>query len=54
MTSFLRYPNMTAMIDTLHSMNVRVIYWITSMVDTDSPNYQEGDDMGYYIKSVIE
>ena len=42
---------MTAMIDTFHSMNIRVIYWITSMVDTDSPNYQYGYDNGYYIKN---
>ena len=45
-----RYPNMSAMIDTLHDLNIRVIFWITSMVDTDSPNYQEGYDSGYYIK----
>jgi alpha-D-xyloside xylohydrolase/trinucleotide repeat-containing gene 6 protein len=41
---------MSAMIDTLHDLNIRVIFWITSMVDTDSPNYQEGYDNGYYIK----
>jgi alpha-D-xyloside xylohydrolase/trinucleotide repeat-containing gene 6 protein len=41
---------MSAMIDTLHGMNIRVIFWITSMVDTDSPNYQEGYDNNYYIK----
>ena len=48
-----RYPNATAMIDTLHDMNIRVIFWITSMVDTDSPNFQQGYDSNYYIKDAF-
>ncbi len=48
------YPNVSAMIDAFHSMNIRVIFWITSMVDTDSPNYQYGYDHDYYIKCAVE
>ena len=47
-----RYPNTTAFVDALHALNIRVIYWITSMVDTDSPNYQYGYDNDFYIKYV--
>lgn len=47
------YPNITSFVDMLHSMNIRIIFWITSMVDTDSPNFQEGYDAGYYINDAF-
>ena len=47
-----RFPNASAMIEEFHNMGVRVIFWITNMIDQDSPNYQEGYDNGYYVKCV--
>lgn len=40
------------MVDTFHKQGVRVIFWITQMIDQDSPNYAEGKAKGYYLKSV--
>lgn len=37
-------------INHFHSKNIRVILWATSMVDNDSPNFQEAYDNGYLIK----
>ena len=44
-----KFPNATDMIQKLHGQGVKVICWATSMVNTDSPNYQEGKDKGYYL-----
>jgi len=33
----------------LHSKNIKVICWATSVVDTDSSNYAEGLKNGYYL-----
>ena len=46
-----KYPNASQMIANFHSMNVRVICWATSLVDTDSPSYQEGFDNNYYLNN---
>ncbi len=35
-----KYPNSTWMIEQFHSMGIRVILWVTSMIDKDSDNYQ--------------
>jgi len=35
-----KYPDAKAMVDQFHALNVRVLFWVTSMVDTDSSNYQ--------------
>lgn len=35
-----RYPNPKFLVDTLHSLNVKVIFWITSMINKDSPDFQ--------------
>ena len=43
------YPNATQMIEQFHSLGVRVILWVTSMINTDSPNYQYGLDNNYYL-----
>eukprot|EP00117_Sycon_ciliatum_P022321 scpid86543/ scgid19292/ len=47
-----KYPNVTGMVEHFHGEDVRVIFWITSMVDVDSDNYQDGDKHGYFIKYV--
>ncbi|KAG2392367.1 hypothetical protein C9374_012619 [Naegleria lovaniensis] len=44
-----KFPNFYQFVKQLHSMNVKVICWTTSVVDTDSPNYNEGKQKGYYL-----
>ncbi|XP_065826338.1 alpha-glucosidase 2-like isoform X2 [Oscarella lobularis] len=48
-----KYPNATEMIDYFHSKNISVILWATSMIDTDSPTYQEGFNNSYYLKDAL-
>ena len=33
---------MSALIDQMHSRNVRVILWVTTMINTDSSNFEYG------------
>jgi alpha-glucosidase (family GH31 glycosyl hydrolase) len=35
-----KYPNSTWMIQQFHNMGIRVILWVTSMINYDSDNYQ--------------
>jgi alpha-glucosidase (family GH31 glycosyl hydrolase) len=44
-----KFPDAKGMIDQLHSRGVKVICWATSMINTDSSNYQEGKQKGYYL-----
>eukprot|EP01100_Stratorugosa_tubuloviscum_P007366 TRINITY_DN3076_c0_g1_i1.p1 TRINITY_DN3076_c0_g1~~TRINITY_DN3076_c0_g1_i1.p1 ORF type:complete len:621 (-),score=259.19 TRINITY_DN3076_c0_g1_i1:60-1853(-) len=44
-----KYPDPQGMIDHFHSLNVRVILWVTSMINIDSPNYQYGKEHNYYL-----
>lgn len=44
-----KFPNITGMISELNGKGVHVIFWITSMIDEDSPNYKYGYDNSYYI-----
>ncbi|XP_064406980.1 alpha-glucosidase 2-like [Halichondria panicea] len=48
-----KFPNASGMIDYFHSKSVRVVLWATSMIDTDSSNYQEAHDNDYMIKDVL-
>ncbi|EGD82550.1 hypothetical protein PTSG_03202 [Salpingoeca rosetta] len=48
-----KFPNASAMVEEFHKMGVRVIFWITNMIDTDSPNYQDGYNKGYYVRNVL-
>lgn len=36
-----------------HNQGIKVIVWATSMVNTDSSNYKEGFEKGYYVKSLF-
>lgn len=45
---------MGGMIDELHAMDIKVIFWATSMVDTNSPNYEYGLNHSYYIKNALK
>jgi len=44
-----KFPDIKGLFDMIHSKNMKVIMWTTSMVDTDSPNYKEGLEKGYYL-----
>lgn len=48
-----KYPNASEMIQFFHSKNIRIILWVTSMIDTDSSNYQEAHDNEYMIRDVL-
>eukprot|EP01090_Pellita_catalonica_P001799 TRINITY_DN11532_c0_g1_i1.p1 TRINITY_DN11532_c0_g1~~TRINITY_DN11532_c0_g1_i1.p1 ORF type:complete len:598 (+),score=88.49 TRINITY_DN11532_c0_g1_i1:106-1899(+) len=44
-----KYPQPKQMIDHFHSLGVRVINWVTNLVNTDSPNYAYGKSKGYFL-----
>lgn len=48
-----KFPNMSSLISSMHEQDVRVIYWVTSMVNNDSSNYAEGLAKGYYIANAF-
>ena len=37
-------------VDFFHNQSIAVILWATSMVDTDSPNFNESYNNGYFIR----
>ncbi len=43
------YPDLKEQIQKYHSMGIKVFLWATCMVNTDSPNFQEGKDKGYFL-----
>ncbi len=43
------YPDPRQMVDEVHALGVRVLLWITSMINVDSPNYQHAFDRGYFL-----
>jgi alpha-glucosidase (family GH31 glycosyl hydrolase) len=58
-----RYPDFSGMVDELHAENVRIVLWVTSMVniasfdlepggdhyDGQSPNFDEGERCGFFV-----
>jgi len=44
-----KYRDPAGMVKEFHDMGVRVILWVTSMVDTDSSNFAEGLEKGYFL-----
>eukprot|EP01113_Clastostelium_recurvatum_P039698 TRINITY_DN6084_c0_g1_i7.p1 TRINITY_DN6084_c0_g1~~TRINITY_DN6084_c0_g1_i7.p1 ORF type:complete len:611 (-),score=124.88 TRINITY_DN6084_c0_g1_i7:34-1866(-) len=48
-TNTQKYPNITQMVATLKQKNINVIFWITSMINKDSSNFQYGLSHGYYL-----
>ena len=46
------FPDLSNLIHTLHSKNIRVLLWTTSMIDTDIPDgmFEEANQKGYMIK----
>lgn len=45
-----KYPDPDDMIQTFHSLNISVLLWATSMINTDSSNFQDARDNGYLLK----
>jgi len=45
-----KFPDMKGFVEGMHNDSVRVILWATSMVDTDSSNYQAMVDGGFFIR----
>lgn len=43
------YHNASEMIEYFHSLNLKVICWVTSMVNNDSSNFNEGKEKGYFL-----
>ena len=46
-----KFPDAKSLIDTIHSMNIKVILWITSTINNDSTNFNEGLKNGYYLNN---
>lgn len=45
-----KYPDPVSMVKHFHSLGVRVILWATSMIDTDSANFDEAVKKDYLVK----
>jgi alpha-glucosidase (family GH31 glycosyl hydrolase) len=39
------------MIDYIHSKDVKVVFWITSTINNDSTNFNEGKQKGYFLNN---
>ena len=46
-----KYPNHKDFIDYFHQKGVKVVCWVTSMVNLDSSNYKEGYNKNYYLNN---
>jgi len=44
-----RYPGMKQMIADLHSQGIKVIFWVTCMVNTDDPEYEFARSHGFLV-----
>lgn len=44
------YPDPKGMVDYFHSKGIKVMIWITCVINTDAPNYQYAKDKGYFLK----
>lgn len=45
-----KFPDMGGFVSAMHAQNVKVILWATSMVDTDSSNFNVCESKNYYIR----
>ena len=43
------YPNLKQMIDDLHARGIKVIFWVTCMVNTEDPEYEFARAHGYLV-----
>ena len=48
-----KFPDMGALVSELHDKNVNVILWATSMIDTDSSNYEVALNKSFFVKNAF-
>lgn len=44
-----RFPNATQMVEQFHGLGIRTMLWMTSMIDTDSPNFAYAKSKDYLV-----
>jgi alpha-glucosidase (family GH31 glycosyl hydrolase) len=49
-----KFPDAKELIAELHKRDIRVICWATSMIDSDSSNYKEAYDKGYFLDDGVQ
>ena len=49
-----KFPNMSALVEQLHAKDIKIILWATSMVDTDSSNYNTALSKDYFVKNLFD
>jgi alpha-glucosidase (family GH31 glycosyl hydrolase) len=45
------FQNASQLVDYLHSKDIKVISWITSTINVESSNFNEGKDKGYFLNN---
>ena len=48
-----KFPDLGKLVSDMHNMDIRVILWVTSMINSDSSNFEEGLAKGYFIKNAF-
>jgi alpha-glucosidase (family GH31 glycosyl hydrolase) len=46
------YPDAETLIADLHTQGIRILLWITSMINTDDPGYNDCLERGYFVASM--
>ncbi len=49
-----KFPSAREMLDGIRARNVRIVLWMTSIVDINSPNYQYAQDHGFLFNKTIK
>jgi len=49
-----KFPTARKMLDGFRAQNKRIVLWLTSFINTDSPNYQYAQDHGYLFNKTIK
>lgn len=45
-----KYPDLKGLVASLHEQQISVTMWMTSMVNTDNPEYEEAKQKGYFVR----
>jgi alpha-glucosidase (family GH31 glycosyl hydrolase) len=49
-----KFPSIRNMLDGFRAKNVHIVLWMTSFVNTDSPNYEYAQDHGFLFNKTIK
>jgi alpha-glucosidase (family GH31 glycosyl hydrolase) len=49
-----KFPTSRAMLDGIRAKNVHIVLWLSSFINTDSPNYQYAQDHGFLFNKTIK